>query len=123
MGAAEDSASSLGRIASAVESQSEKDTWRKAKKTATLWRVRNVSGHEVQFVSFETDDERLQVVGDTGDGFDAIGPRSHFDVLFEWRIGEKNYASLQVFWLSADNDRKRMTLTFDARPPAQIYAG
>ena len=122
-GAAKRGAEAQERIAAVIESQSEKETWRKTKRASEIWRVTNVSGHEVQFVSFETDDERVKVVGDTGDGFDSKGPRDYFDVLIEWKIGQKQYAPLQITWLAADNERKRKTLTFENRPATRIHGG
>lgn len=119
-GAAERGAKAQERIATVVESQSEQDTWRKTKKTSELWRISNVSGHEVQYVNFDTDDERLQVIGDTGDGFESLGPREHFDVLIEWKIRQKQFAALQVFWMSAANEQKRKSFTFENRPPPEI---
>lgn len=122
-GSATRSADAQERLASAYEGQVEKPTWRKQKLTITTWKITNVSGHALQWVTPVVDDPRLQVVGDLGDGFDEIGPRESIEVMFDFSEGQKTYASLQLLWPDSRGNQQVEEFTFEWGPPQRIIFG
>lgn len=117
------SAAAQERLAEAVEGQTIRPTWKLRKKSPTLWHIQNVSGHEVHWVTPLVDDDRLQVVGDTGDGFDSIGPREGFDLVFDYRLGQPPYASLQLLWPDHRGEQQAEQFTVEWRPPSAGFVG
>lgn len=117
------SAAAQERLAEAVESQTAKPTWKLRKKSQTLWHIQNVSGHEVHWVTPIVDDDRLQVVGNTGDGFDSIGPREGFDIVFNYQVGQQSYASVRVLWPDRRGEQQAEQFTVEWRPPAVGFIG
>ncbi|WP_418515448.1 hypothetical protein ACNUCX_11340 [Curtobacterium flaccumfaciens pv. flaccumfaciens] len=123
-GAAQRGADAQERIADVAEKGVEKPTWKLKKTGPDVWALRNVSGHALSWAAVLNEDERLQAIGGDSDGlFEDIGPNAAISLHFRYHLGETDWVTFTVQWVTQFGDQRAEAFTLQWKPPATAFAG